>query len=431
MAQKVAEMDVRMAAAIAVGPVNVAAYCRSAGISRQTFYKWRARFRAGGVPGLQPRSTAPRSRPGATPGEIEDLVIRYRKELCDAGKDHGPQSIRWKLEESVTAPTRPAEPGAPPAGLTVELLPSRSTIARILFRRGLVVPQPQKKPKSALRRFVFPRPNSCWQSDATEWHLRGGVIAAIAGTLDDHSRTLVGIGAATGPATGPLVWSVMTTAISEYGIPAASLTDNGAIYTARHRGGEADFEKNLHALGTITLNSRPFHPQTCGKIERFWQTLKKWLRARPAAATIADLNEQLTEFRSYYNHQRRHRALPGRCTPHQAYTATEPARPAARPIPTPVLVATRTVSSSGRVAAGRYYVALGPRWAGHTATVITDDDHITVFSGTTLIRELAADPNRRTQPLQTREPYRATRETPTNTPTTTPDTANSSRRRAT
>ena len=68
-----------------------------------------------------------------------------------------------------------------------------------------------------------------------------------------------------------------------------SLTDNGSVYTARN-GGLADFERNLLALGTTLSRSRPYHPQTCGKIERSWQTLKKWLRARDPATDLADLN---------------------------------------------------------------------------------------------------------------------------------------------
>ena len=98
MAQKVAAMDVRMAASLARGPENVAEFCRSAGISRPTFYKWRSRFRAGGVQGLLDRSRRPLTTPGATSLILEDAVVRWRKQLQDKGCDCGPQSIRWKLE---------------------------------------------------------------------------------------------------------------------------------------------------------------------------------------------------------------------------------------------------------------------------------------------------------------------------------------------
>ncbi|MBU8821220.1 DDE-type integrase/transposase/recombinase, partial [Mycolicibacterium goodii] len=84
------------------------------------------------------------------------------------------------------------------------------------------------------------------------------------------------------------------------GIPSMSLSDNGIVYTGRFHSHESAFEINLRALGVHTINSAPFHPQTCGKVERFWQTLKKWLSARDPAATVADLNDLLEQFRSFY-----------------------------------------------------------------------------------------------------------------------------------
>lgn len=408
MAQKVAEMDVRMAAALASGPANVAGFCRAAGISRQTFYKWRTRFAEDGLDGLEPRSRAPLRHPGATSPDMEDALVRCRKQLQDAGRDFGPQSVLWELERE---------------GIPAEQLPSRATVARILFRRGLVVPQPKKRPKCSLQRFTYPRPNSCWQSDWTRWWLADGSEVGIAGSLDDHSRYCVALRAGAGNGTGDLVWQVFTAGIAECGIPAKSLSDNGSEYTARLRGGEADFERNLRALGVEVINSRPHHPQTCGKIERFWQTLKRWLRKQPPAACLDELNEQLERFRHYYNHERRHRALPRHCTPAQAFAATEPARPADRPLPAPVLISVQPVRNGRVTVGGRYFVSIGRRWTGHTAHVITDGDHITVFIGTRLIRELDADPTRQTQPLPAREPYGA-REPAQHQPTDQPQPSN-------
>ena len=260
-------MDIRAATALAGEIENVAEFCRRRQISRVTFYKWRARFATQGLAGLQELSRRPGSCPGATSAEVVQAVLACRIELLDAGLDQGPQSIVWTLRRRGVCG-----------------VPSRATVARILNRHGLVDPQPRKRPKSATKRFVFDRPNECWQSDWTEWSLRDGDPVAIAGTLDDHSRYLTGLQAAPGCATAALVWSVILAGITECGIPAMSLTDNGFVYTGRWRGFESAFEANLRTLGTRTINSAPFHPQTCGKIERFWQTLKKWLRARPAHA---------------------------------------------------------------------------------------------------------------------------------------------------
>ena len=394
MAQKVTAMDIRMAAALAGQVQNVSAFCRENKISRQTFYKFRSRFDELGIDGLKDRSRRPSSSPGRTTPEVEEVVLRRRKQLLERGLDHGPQSIVWALERD-----------------EVLEVPSRSTVWRILVRHGAIIPQPQKRPKSANKRFTFDRPNGCWQSDWTHWGLADGTPAGIAGTLDDHSRYVPALRAGPGDADSALVWSVMLAGIDECGIPSMSLTDNGFVYTGRWADFEADFEANLRALGTNTINSRPCHPQTCGKIERFWQTLKKWLAAHDPPTTIAALNELLEEFRCFYNHHRPHRALRG-ATPAEAFGATAKAHPAERPLPAPLFVSRHTVGdTSGNLHVAPYRIGVGLRWAGHECDVIRHGDHIAIFSGTTLVRELTADPTRyhqrcapNTRTYRTREP---------------------------
>jgi len=397
MAQKVTAMDIRAATALAGQVDNVAEFCRSQQISRETFYKWRKRFLEQGLDGLAERSRRPASCPGQTPAGVEEAVLRRRKQLLEQGLDHGPQSILWALRRE---------------GL--DAVPSRSTIWRILIRHGLITPQPQKRPKSATKRFCFTRPNECWQSDWTQWQLADGSVVAVAGSIDDHSRYLTGLQSAPGAGSAELVWSVMLAGIAECGIPSMSLTDNGFVYTGRLRGYESAFEANLRALGTHTINSSPRHPQTCGKIERFWQTLKKWLRARPAPATIAALNNSLEQFRGFYNHHRPHRALRG-ATPAEAFTATAPAQPATRPLPTPVFVTRHTVGEqSGNLFVPPYKVNVGLRWAGHQCDSIRHGDQIAIFSGTNLIREFTADPTRNYQPSdKTNRTYRHREPKPT------------------
>ena len=393
MAQKVTAMDIRVATAFAGQIDNVAQFCRDQQVSRQTFYKWRRRFGQDGLAGLQEQSRRPNSSPGQTAAAVEEAVLRKRKQLREQGLDHGPQSIVWTLERDE---------------MTV---PSRSTVWRILTRHGLIVAQPQKRPKSATKRFCFSRPNECWQSDWTQWNLADGTEVAIAGSLDDHSRYVPALRAGIGHGTAELVWSVMLDGITECGIPAMSLADNGMVYTGRLHAFEAAFEANLRALGTHTINSTPSHPQTCGKIERFWQTLKKWLRAHPTPATLDELNALLHQFRDFYNHHRPHRALRG-ATPADAFTATEKARPADRPLPAPVFVSRHTVGQhSGKLHIAPYRVNVGLRWAAHNCDVVRQGDHIAIFSGTTLVRALTADPTRSYQPsapntrtYRTREP---------------------------
>lgn len=386
-------MDIRMAAALAGQIENVAQFCRDSQISRETFYKYRRRFLEDGLEGLRERSRCPLTSPGRTPAEIEELIVRCRLQRIEGGLDHGAQSIVWALQDE---------------GIAV---PSVSTVWQILTRRGLITPQPQKRPKSATKRFCFDRPNECWQSDWTRWWLADETPVGIAGSLDDHSRYVVGLRADIGDADGHLVWSVILAGIEECGVPSMSLADNGIVYTGRFHDHESAFELNLRALGVQTINSAPFHPQTCGKIERFWQTLKKWLKARPPAATLDELNNLLEEFRVFYNHQRRHRALNG-ATPAAAFAATASARPADRPLPAPVFVSRHTVDQvGGNLYVPPYRVNVGLRWAGHDCVSVRDGDHIAIFSGTRLVREFSADPTRRhqrgdkaTRTYRTREP---------------------------
>ena len=157
MGGKVTAVDVRMAAALAGGVPNVAEFCRVQGISRETFYKWRRRFAAEGLAGLEERSRRPLRSPGATPAAVEELVVRLRGELAAEGLDCGPQSICWRLT---------AELGA--------AAPSRATVARVLTRRGLVTRQPRKRPRASLHRFAAARVNEMWQSDWTAWTLADG-----------------------------------------------------------------------------------------------------------------------------------------------------------------------------------------------------------------------------------------------------------------
>ena len=316
---------------------------------------------------------------------VEEAIVRVRKELADLGHDQGADAVVEAL--------------AAAAGF-VGAVPSRATVHRVLVRRGQIVPAPAKRPRSAGRRFVYDRPNGCWQSDWTEWHLADGAQVAIAATLDDHSRYLAAIAAAPGDGDGQLVWAVMAAAIGECGVPAMSLTDNGLCYSGSRRGFSVDFETNLRALGVNTVCSSPYHPQTCGKIERSWQTLKRWLRATGPFQTTAELNRALTRYREHYNHHRRHRALPRATpTPAAAFAATVKARPADRPLPALTRHAQLTVSREGVIAHTRTKIGLGTRWAGHTVDVISDGDYVAIFADTTLIRTLTIDP---TQPYQPR-----------------------------
>ena len=209
---------------------------------------------------------------------------------------------------------------------------SAASISRYLTRAGLVTPEPKKRPRSSYIRFVAEQPNERWQSDFIYWHLADGREADIVSWLDDHSRFALSI-TAHPVITGPVILATFRAAVNAHGAPASTLTDNGTVYTTRFaggRGGRNAFEHELRRLGITQKNGRPSHPQTQGKVERFQQTLQKWLRAQTPPATLTALQDQLDAFTSYYNNQRPHRGLAHRATPAVAYTARPKAMPGDR-----------------------------------------------------------------------------------------------------
>jgi len=377
MAKKVVAMETRLQAALTVRleGVAVTALCAELGISRQTFYKWRRRYESEGLVGLAERSRRPHRSPGMIPVVLEDEIVRLRKTLP---LENGAQTIAYHLARS---------------GWEV---PSLATIHRALRRRGQVVDQPQKRPRSSWARFEYPDPNGAWQIDATTWHLARDVEVCIMDILDDHSRLITAARACRGPDTDA-AWGAFTAAVAAWGPPACLLSDNGSCFTGRFlTQTENTFERNLRLMGVRHILSSPGHPQTCGKIERFHQTLKRWLVRRPLARSLAGLQAQLDEFLVFYNQQRPHRALHG-ATPHERWHARPPATPGST-IPGSLEVAVRTVNRQGHVHWAHRAIAVGNVHAGQQALVIARGDDITILGRHGLIRQLTIDRTRFYQP---------------------------------
>jgi len=202
-----------------------------------------------------------------------------------------------------------------------------SSIHVSFIAEGLVTPQPKKRPKAYITRFEAVQPNETWQSDFTHWRLANGHDVEIINWLDDHSRLLLSC-TVFKAITGGIVIDSFNQCRNEYGTPFSTLTDNGVVYTARFVGGKNAFEYLLSELEIVQKNGSPAHPQTQGKIERFHQTLKKWLSLQDPARDLIELQRQLDAFRILYNTQRPHRALEMR-TPAQCYEATIKATPKA------------------------------------------------------------------------------------------------------
>ena len=204
-------------------------------------------------------------------------------------------------------------------------------------------------------------PNECWQSDFTHYRLtrtedRPGPDCEILTWLDDCSRFALRV-TAHHRVTGSIVLAEFRRTVAQHGIPASTLTDNGMVFTTRLSGGSLrgtrgrnGFEHELRRLGVIQKNSRPNHPTTCGKVERFQQTMKNWLRAQePQPTTIAELQALIDRFVDEYNHRRPHRSLPHRATPATVYTSRPKATPGDRTDDTHDRVRRDRVDTSGKI----------------------------------------------------------------------------------
>jgi transposase InsO family protein len=317
---------------------------------------------------------------------VAEAIISLRKQLQAEGHDCGAATIAHHLSRQS------------------DRVPSVSTIWRVLKREGLVSHQPQKRPRSSLIRFEAELPNEMWQADITHWALAGQGHAEILNMIDDHSRLFLASRAYPTVKAADVV-DVFRMAIALHGAPASLLCDNGAVFTATPRGGKVLLQLELERLGIAAKNSRPYHPQTCGKVERLHQTLKRYLANQAPARTLAGLQEQLDGFTGYYNATRPHRALGGR-TPLQAYGARVKARPPGSPsAEAHFRVRQDRVDASGTVTLRHdsrlHHIGLGRAHKGRAVKLLIADREIRVLASDTgeLIRQLTLDPTRDYQPI--------------------------------
>jgi transposase InsO family protein len=358
---------------------------RAHGVSKSYVGKLVGRFRSGGYEAIAPRSRAAKTIPHRTPEAIEDEIVALRKELSDLGVDAGAATIHYHL------------------GLRHRRVPSISTIWRVLRRRGFVIPEPHKRPRSSWIRFEAQLPNECWQSDVTHWRLADSAEVEIVNFIDDHSRVAVA-SRVMRVASAPAVLEVFHDACERWGTPAALLTDNGCVYTTWHRGGPNVMQTELLAAGIDYRHSRPYHPQTCGKVERFHQTLKAFLAKQGAAGSIGELQSQVDRFVAYYNEIRPHRAV-GRRPPRAAFEARDKARPSGPKIRIGAGVRVRRdrIDKGGKVTL-RYgtklhHIGVGHAHKGKRVILLVHDLDVRVVSlDGEMLRHLRLDPSRDYQP---------------------------------
>ena len=360
---------------------------RDYGVSQSWISRLIARYTLEGDAAFEPRSRRPHTSPTRLAQATIDLIIALRTELTGKGLDAGPHTIAWHLQHHH------------------RLEVSVASISRHLHAAGLIQPSPHKRPKSSYIRFAAEQPNERWQADFTHWWLKRGNHAEILCWIDDHSRYAISVTAHM-RITTPIVVDEFTKATQRHGIPYSTLTDNGMVFTTRlagGRGGRNRFEHELRRLNIHQINSTPNHPTTCGKVERFHQTLKRWLTHQPRATTLTELQTQLDTFIDEYNHRRPHRSLPHNATPATIYNSRPKADPATR-IDTHNRVRTDRVDQAGSITLrhnGRlHHIGIGRIHHRTRVLILVHDLNITIINAATgeVLRELTLDPTRDYQP---------------------------------
>jgi len=282
------ELRLRVMRAIEEG-ASVPKLSRTFGVTTETIYKWSRAYRKGGVEALLPGlSGPPRKRDTAGKKARRARVKALREEHPEYGTRRI-QAVLSRFE-----------------GLGV----SETEVRRILHEEGLM---PETRPASephehGPRRFERAEPNQLWQSDIFTFLLRRHERLYLVGFMDDHSRFIVAHTVAHHQRSS-LVMEALRRGVAAYGNPHEVLTDQGRQYTAWR--GSTEFEEELRREGIRHIKSRPQHPQTLGKIERFWKTLWDEFLSKTVFADFADCERRLVLFIDAYNFQRPHQALGG------------------------------------------------------------------------------------------------------------------------
>lgn len=274
---------------------NVRELCRRFQISPTTGYKWLGRYRQEGVAGLEDQSRRPLRTPGRSRSEVEAQILSARQ----AHPRWGARKLKRWLEDQ-----------------GVQGLPVASTAHAILQRHGRIAPA--DRPAQAWTRFEHAEPNDLWQMDFKgHFPLATGRCHPLT-VLDDHSRYALCLGALEGEGFEVTRQRLIQT-FRRYGLPWRMTMDNGSPWG--EPGGYTRFELWLMRLGIRVSHSRPYHPQTQGKDERFHRTLKAEVLQDQVFRDLAQAQKAFDAWLPVYNRERPHHAL-DLAVPASRYTAS-------------------------------------------------------------------------------------------------------------
>ena len=336
---------------------SVTDVARRHGVARQTVHEWLRRYARDGLRGLADRSSKPFSCPHQMGPVVEARVVAMRR----AHPGWGPRTILFWLDREGVSP-----------------LPGRTSVERCLVRHGLVTPQARKRTRSDYKRWERSRAMELWQMDIVGGvRLVDGSEAKIVSGIDDHSRFVVSAWVVA-RATARPVCDALEAALGRHGSPAAILTDNGKVFTARFGPGPGPvlFDRICTNNGIKHILTAPRSPTTTGKVERWHKTLRREFLNGKVFADLADAQAQLDGWVHEYNHDRPHQSVGGK-PPIERFRLAGPAPAAAVAVDVAADVAgeavtTRRVTAKGIISfAGASYKA-GAWLAGQQVEVICD-----------------------------------------------------------
>lgn len=265
--------------------VNKSALCRHFGISRKTGQKWLQRYEKEGDKGLTDRSRRPHHSPNKTDHGIEQNILALRDQTGWGGR-----KLHRRLHD-----------------LGYDNIPQPSSISSILKRNGRIAPESSNK-HHAWKRFEHEAPNQLWQMDFKgHFAMQQGRCHALT-VLDDHSRVSLCLQACENE-QGNTVKTQLTRTFQRYGLPERMTMDNGSPWGSDQQHRYTPLTVWLIRLGIRVSHSRPYHPQTQGKDERFHRTLKDELLARHTFMDLKDCQYHFDRWRNRYNLERPHEAL--------------------------------------------------------------------------------------------------------------------------
>jgi transposase InsO family protein len=266
------------------------------GVSRQAVHLWLGKYQKEGLAGLADHSHRPHFQPRQIHADVEAVIIQLRS----AHPRWGPRRLEYELAKAGVSP-----------------VPSRSTIYRVLVRRGLVAARKRKRRRQDYKRWQREAPMQLWQLDITgSVFLTDGTELKLISGIDDHSRFCV-IATVVRRATARAVCRAFIAAMRTYGIPDEVLSDNGKQFTGRFgkpRPAEVLFERICRRNGIRQLLTKPYSPTTTGKVERWHQTLQiEFLNDAGPFASIEEAQAAVDAWREEYNHRRPHQSLDMAC----------------------------------------------------------------------------------------------------------------------